>query len=613
MTQPLPSLSAFERHVATRETEPAVTEALRILRIVDENMGGLNGIDFGIPFPELAVRDLHTRFATRFVAAFGDLLTQPNVSINATAVELLFIYHRWTDMMFALSGFQSSAHLVSRLTATPTSEWKLSGSALVQFLVFFSPSSTLEIDLDECYAANPGATVIAALGYLSARCCVTERACAFRERLLEWLPGKMDDITLGRIRLSFAAEVYMHCSYAAGPDKHRIKADLIAQMRKVCLAAGAREMVEPPKRAKPRIVVVAEHFRAGHSVWRTHSRAVRSLREKFEVIGVAYGERTDDQARALFDELIVYPPGDLIDSAVQVANAIVERAPDIVFHLGVGMSNHVIALASLRLAPLQCVSYGHTATTMSPVIDYVILPDDFVGSEDVFTEKVLRLPPEAIPYAAPAKGEPPLPPRPAVMADQGVMRIAVPASVMKLNAPFLKALAEIARRASRPVEFAFFPLAAVGLGHYYLNQEAKRILPNAVVYPESSRPMYLERLGACAFFLCPFPYGNMNSIVDAMIMGVPGVCLDGEEAHARADVAIFRRLGLPDELATTSLEGYIAAAVRLIDDDAWRAKCRKIACDIDLESTFYSGDERQFCTAVYSLLEPAKAKATVKA
>jgi hypothetical protein len=181
MTQPLPSLSAFERHVATRETEPAVTEALRILRIVDENMGGLNGIDFGIPFPELAVRDLHTRFATRFVAAFGDLLTQPNVSINATAVELLFIYHRWTDMMFALSGFQSSAHLVSRLTATPTSEWKLSGSALVQFLVFFSPSSTLEIDLDECYAANPGATVIAALGYLSARCCVTERACAFRE------------------------------------------------------------------------------------------------------------------------------------------------------------------------------------------------------------------------------------------------------------------------------------------------------------------------------------------------------------------------------------------------------------------------------------------------
>lgn len=603
MTQPLPSLAAFERHVAARQVDEAVNDALTILRSIDESMGTLNGLDFGVPFMESSAKDLHVRFATRFVAAFGDLLTLPNVQIGAAAVELLFIYHRWTDMMFAISGFQTSAHLLSRLGDPQTGNWKLSGSALIQFLVFFSPSSTLEIDLDECYAANAGATVVAALGYLSARCCVTERACAFRERLLEWLPGKLNDITLGRIRLAFAAEVYMHCSYASGPGKHRIKADLIAQMKKVCLIAGAREMTQPPPpRERPRIVVVAEHFRAGHSVWRTHSRAVRSLREKFEVIGVAYGERTDDQARALFDELIPYPPGEMIDSASHVANEIVARAPDIVFHLGVGMSNHVIALASLRLAPIQCVSYGHTATTMSPVIDYVILPDDFVGSEDRFTEKVLRLPQQAIPYAAPAQGEPPIPPRPVVDPDPEVLRIAVPASVMKLNAPFLKALAEIERRASRKVEFAFFPLAAVGLGHYYLDQEAKRLLPSALVFPEASRPVYLERLGECAFFLCPFPYGNMNSIIDAMIMGVPGVCLDGEEAHAHADVAIFRRLGLPDELATADLEAYVTAAVRLIDDKDWRAHCRDIACNIDLEKGFYTGDERQFCEAVYGLL-----------
>jgi predicted O-linked N-acetylglucosamine transferase (SPINDLY family) len=62
-------------------------------------------------------------------------------------------------------------------------------------------------------------------------------------------------------------------------------------------------------------------------------------------------------------------------------------------------------------------------------------------------------------------------------------------------------------------------------------------------------------------------------------------------------------LGLPEELCTATQEEYIAAAVRMIDDDAWRAKCRQIARDVDLETTFYAGDERLFCEAMYGLLK----------
>lgn len=600
-----PSLIALERHVAARRFEPALEEALRILRAIDETMGSINGVDIGVPSPDAVGRDLQTRFATRFSSAFGDLLTQAEAEVSAAVVELLFIHHRWSDMMFQISGFQTSAHLLPRLLDGSQGRWTLTGPSVIRFLLFYSPSSTLEINLDECLAANAGATVVAALGYLSARFSVTAKACAFREHLLEWLPGKMDNVTLGRMRLGYAAEVYMHCSYASGPAKHRIKADLIAQVRKVMLIAGARDMAEPPpERKKPVVVVVAEHFRTGHSVFRTHSRAVRSLREKFEVIGVAYERRIDEGARACFDDMIFYPDGELIDASRQAADLILARKPDIVFHLGVGMANHVIALASLRLAPIQCVSYGHTATTMSPVIDYMILPDDFVASEEVFSEKVLRLPPEAIPYAPPDPSEPPAPPRtPWVDDGESPVRVAVPASVMKINADFLQALAKITERAKRKVEFVFYPLAAVGLAHQYLEQEVHRVVPNAVVHTEQPRSSYLARLGENAFFLCPFPYGNMNSIIDAMIMGVPGVCLDGQEAHAHADVAFFKRLGLPDELATADLEAYVDAAVRLIDDPAWLAECRAIAAGADLDNSFYTGDERLFCEALYGLLE----------
>lgn len=604
MTNQLPSLAAFERYVAAREYEPALNEAARILKAIDDTLGSMGGIDLGVPFTNVSTWDVQVRFATRFAAAFGDLITRPDLTLTPSAVEVFFIYHRWNDVMFSIGGFQTSSHLLARFPAGADGKWQLSGVALIQFMLIFSPSGTLEIDLDECFRANPGATVVGVLGYLSARVCVTQRGCAFRERALEWLPGHLDNFTLGRIRLGYAAEVYMHCSYASSPRKHAIKADLIAQMRKVCLAEGGRDISEPPPpREKPRIVVICEHFRGGHSVFRTHSKVVKSLRERFEVIGVATEQLIDDEARACFDEVIVYPPGDFIQATVAVANQVIEKAPDIVFHLGVGMSNYSIAIATLRLAPIQCVSYGHTATTMSPVMDYFVLPEDFIGSQDVWSEKLLGLPPEAIPYAAPLPSEPPPPPRAPLAVPEGVLKIAVPASVMKLNFDFLVALNRITAAARRPVEFHLFPLAAIGIAHHYLQQETQRIVPNAVVHPQATRSDYLKLLGDCAFFLCPFPYGNMNSIIDSMLMGIPGVCLDGPEAHSHADVAIFHRLGLPDSLAAATLDDYVTAAARLIDDADWLTECRGIARDVDLEAAFYAGDASLFCDAMYRLLD----------
>ena len=85
------------------------------------------------------------------------------------------------------------------------------------------------------------------------------------------------------------------------------------------------------------------------------------------------------------------------------------------------------------------------------------------------------------------------------------------------------------------------------------------------------------------------------------IHGLPGVCLDGPEAHAHADVAFFRRLGLPDELAAATIEEYVAKAARLINDPAWLAKCSKAASQSDLDVLF-QGDETEFCKAIYALV-----------
>src|SRR4029077_11984018 len=131
--------------------------------------------------------------------------------------------------------------------------------------------------------------------------------------------------------------------------------------------------------------------------------------------------------------------------------------------------------------------------------------------------------------------------------------------------------------ARTPLEYHVFALGCAGLGFEELKRRLADRLTMAVVHEELPYDAYVERLATCDLFVCPFPYGNMNSIVDAVMVGLPGVCLDGREAHAHADVAYFKRLDLPDELATTCLDDYVAAIVRLVDDPAWLAHCQAIA------------------------------------
>ena len=148
-------------------------------------------------------------------------------------------------------------------------------------------------------------------------------------------------------------------------------------------------------------------------------------------------------------------------------------------------------------------------------------------------------------------------------------------------------------------------LGCAGLGYAELARRLIERLPMAVAHEELPYAAYAERLAACDFFVCPFPYGNMNSIVDAALVGLPGVCLDGAEAHAHADAAYFRRMGFPDSLITATPDDYVAAIVRLTDDDDWRAHCRQIAASVTPAHPFFAGDATRFADAVAELIDGA--------
>ena len=48
----------------------------------------------------------------------------------------------------------------------------------------------------------------------------------------------------------------------------------------------------------------------------------------------------------------------------------------------IGMDLTAIFASNTRLAPVQVIALGHPATTHSDFIEYVIVEDDYVGSEN---------------------------------------------------------------------------------------------------------------------------------------------------------------------------------------------------------------------------------------
>ena len=140
--KPQPSFVRLEKAALTRDFPTAVAELLAILDALQSGRGSFNGFDMGARFTEGGDRELYRHLSTRYAAAFGDILTAPDTKISAADVERLFIFHRWTDMIFRVSGFQTSDHLLARLPHNAEGMLALNNSSVVNFLLAYSPSST---------------------------------------------------------------------------------------------------------------------------------------------------------------------------------------------------------------------------------------------------------------------------------------------------------------------------------------------------------------------------------------------------------------------------------------------------------------------------------------
>ena len=599
-TQKQPSVIRFEQEVAAKNYEAACVELLDILSKIDTNFGGIEGIEIDYPsqLNDELVQDKIKHFCTRVAVAMSELFSDPKLDISEGGAQRFFTLQRWINMIFASSPFVNADHVLQTYNRNPDktnlSDFHLDNarSSLIKFCIFYLPESNVNVNLDALWNLDPELCASLCFALQSPRFIGTDQAFSKRGTLLQWFPEKLATIkNLNNVPSAISHDVYMHCSYDIAENKHWVKKALNQVIRRHLLEGGwtDRDVTKLGERnGKPVMVVLLEHFHSSHSIYRTHSTSMIAARERFHLIGVG-NEAVDAAGQAVFDEFHLLK-GDNIFSKLNELKEICEKNGAAVLYMpSIGMDLTTIFASNTRLAPVQVIALGHPATTHSDFIEYVIVEDDYVGSEKCFSEQLLRLPKDALPYV------------PSALAPQSVeyhlrenpevVNIGVASTTMKLNPYFLSALRAIRDRANVKVHFHFALGQSMGVTHPYIERFIKSYLgSDATAHPHAPYDQYLRILHNCDMMVNPFPFGNTNGIIDMVTLGLVGVCKTGAEVHEHIDEGLFKRLGLPEWLIANTVDEYVERAIRLAENHQERLELRRHIIENNGLQTLFTGD-----------------------
>ena len=601
------NLEVFELTVYRREPEEAAKQLQAILATLD-SVAGMVDDRIHPQSAENSLLDVYLDHVIhRLAAAITSLFSDPGFQLSAQGFSELMRWQRWISAIFAASDFHSTDHILETFNLPQpvgSQDYTLNLEDLPKFAFLYSPESQIPLNIDLLWQHYPEMAVSLAMVLLSPRFLGSDAAHHKRNQLLPWLTDKLNQLgRLEAIPTQTLHDVYMHCSYATIGDRHAIKRSINRLVRQWIAEQGigdlplqplpVRAAARKPAARKPVALVVLEWFGANHSIYRTHSKTIGAMRADFHVIGLGYGKCVDQQVRHVFDQFIEIPEVEMAQQLQQVRQICDQQGVAVIYMVSIGMSPLNIFLSNLRLAPLQVTSWGHPATSNSPFIDYYIAERDLVPDPNLFSEEILWLEPDEMPFRITEAMAKAMAKRQEI-ASKGVLQIAICASTMKLNPAFLATLVRIVQASEVPVHFHFLVAGCIGIVYRQISKTVANYLPGMVsVYPQLGFEAYMQVIANCDLCLNPYPFGNCNGIVDVLLNGVVGVCMQGPHLFESIDQALYRRLGLPEWLIASDEKGYIEAAMRLINDEGLRQQLAAQFGSIESVQVLHQGKDSQ--------------------
>jgi CRISPR-associated protein Csy1 len=278
---------------------------------------------------------------------------------------------------------------------------------------------------------------------------------------------------------------------------------------------------------------------------------------------------------------------------VGVAQAIRDRAPDILVYPDLGMDARTWVLAALRLAPVQCAGWGHPVTTGLPNVDCFlsVAAMEPAGAQVHYRERLVLLPGIGTAYPGPRTLAPKS--RAVLGLPDDRTLYFFPHSPFKIHPDNDALVARVLAADERGMLVRFAGQNADVTRDLSLRLQRAGIGPaRTIVLPVMDHDDYLRVNAACDLMLDSLHWSGGNTSLDALACGLPMVTLPGAFMRGRQSASLLTLAGVP-ELIARDADDYVRIATRLGHDPAWRA---------ELSARLRAGQE-----AVFDRTEPVAA------
>lgn len=462
---------------------------------------------------------------------------------------------------------------------------------LLRALLLYTPRSRMRLDVAELFAANAPLVSIwytCLWNYVDTYIdpVVQDNCRYFLEQANDAFEPFDSDLVIG----------YFRSTYVDNMRDRFLKRIFVNSVAKFAKKTVIRNSPNPKS-----VAVVSSYWNGRHAVYRAFEPYVRELAKHYDLTLVDLNRNLEGGAPtdgSLFKRVL---PIEATNDVINVT-PIVKNDFQLAYFPDMGMSQESIYLASMRIAPIQCMGTGHPVSSACPEMDYFISGADVEtkdAPEDNYDERLVLLPGLSVQPVKP-KYAPQFPDKP----DAFIINL--PWMHMKNNHDMAMVLKTILERAKREVHYSIFPgCGATRNGSFMATiQDYARILPQESFYihPNYKYDEYMTHQEKGRFTMHSFPFGGGTTSVDALIIGCPLTVLRGRHEYNRYSAALLERIGL-EELVADSKEEWIRLCLRLVDDDAYLADvtARVRAADLD-DAVFRLSDAGNLSRAFDTLI-----------
>lgn len=319
-------------------------------------------------------------------------------------------------------------------------------------------------------------------------------------------------------------------------------------------------------------------FFYNHTIAKLTIGFIESLdRSRFQVTVLAADTGKNDQMLQRFvaaaDNFIVMT-GDFLAMREQIA----AQQLDVLVYTDIGMEPFSYFMAFSRLAPIQCVTWGHPATSGIDTIDYFIshAECETVQGRQSYSEKLFCLSSAA---ACTCYARPLFPGTAKTRQEFGIApELTIyycPQPPFKMHPDFDCIIKGILER--DPNGVVILLRGVVSETETLLKNRLARLMPTCLGRVIFMDPLsfgdYMAMLKLADVVLDTPHFSGGNSSLEALAAGAVVVTLPSEFLKGRLTYAWYRRLGIKDCIAGTP-EEYVDIAVRLGTDQTMRAGIR---------------------------------------